>query len=137
VGKETGSSMAVDQSKWRVANVRTVGYCTVCVALLGFAMLLGGAIISGIAFTEVRPNFSDENYERYIRSDPKRVVGPIMLAFGLLCIFGGCIFFGLTLCSATLESRRRVKNTHKYNVRASQDHLPSTPDVDKKMLSDV
>ncbi|KAF8767272.1 hypothetical protein HNY73_020256 [Argiope bruennichi] len=130
-------SMAADQSKWRVANVRTVGYCTLCVALVGFAMLLGGAILSGIAYTEVRPNFSDENYERYIRSDPKRVVGPIMLSFGLLCIFGGCIFFGLTLCSATLESRRRIKNTRKYNVRASQDHLPSTPDVDKKMLSDV
>ncbi|GFY78054.1 uncharacterized protein TNIN_138411 [Trichonephila inaurata madagascariensis] len=130
--------MAVDPTnKWRVGNVRTVGYCTFCVILVGFAMLLGGAILSGIAYTEVRPNVADENYERYIRSDPKRVVGPIMLAFGLLCIFGGCIFFGLTLCSATLESRRKLKRAHKYNVRASAEHLSTTPDVSKKMLSDV
>uniref|UniRef100_A0A2L2Y7H0 Uncharacterized protein n=1 Tax=Parasteatoda tepidariorum TaxID=114398 RepID=A0A2L2Y7H0_PARTP len=130
--------MAVDPTnRWRMGNVRTVGYCTFCVILLGFAMLLGGAIISGIAFTEVRPNVADENYERYIRSDLKRVIGPIMLAFGLLCIFGGCIFFGLTLCSATMENRRRLKKTNKYNVRASEEHLPSTPDVQKKMLSDA
>ncbi|GIY09164.1 hypothetical protein CDAR_535181 [Caerostris darwini] len=130
--------MAVDMSnKWRVGDVRTVGYCTFCVVLTGFALLLGGAILSGIAFTEVRPNVADENYERYIRSDPKRVVGPIMLAFGLLCIFAGCIFFGLTLFSATLESRRKLKRTLKYNVRNSAEHLSTTPDVGKKMLSDV
>lgn len=129
--------MTVDMSnKWRMGNVKTVGYCSSCIILVGFVMLLAGAIISGIAYTEVRPNIADENYERYIRSDLKRVVGPIMLAFGLLCIFGGCIFFGLTLCSATLDNRRTLKKSLKYSVRASQEHL-STPDQNKKMLSDV
>lgn len=100
-------------NRWRMANTTTLGYCTLCVTFVGFVMLLAGAIISGIAFTEVRPNVADENYERYIRSDLKRVIGPIMLAFGLLCIIGGCTFFGCALFSASLESKRRQKQFKK------------------------
>ncbi|XP_054710536.1 uncharacterized protein LOC129220197 [Uloborus diversus] len=124
-------------NKWRMAKVSTVGYCTFGVVLVGFAMLLAGAIISGIAYTEVRPNVADENYERYIRSDLKRVMGPITLAFGLLCIISGCTFFSVNLFSASREQRRRAKHNLKYNVRRSEEHLPPTPDADKKMLSDV
>ncbi|KFM61213.1 hypothetical protein X975_17336, partial [Stegodyphus mimosarum] len=130
--------MGVDPTnKWRMASVKTSLQCSLGVVSLGFVMLLAGAIICGIAFTEVRPNVADENYERYIRSDVKRVVGPIALAFGLLCIIAGCLFFGCNLCAAHMEKAKYENNKLKYNVRASEEHLPSTPDVEKKMLSDV
>lgn len=127
--------MVADQyNRWRIAKVKTIGYCTFCLVLVGFIMLLAGAILSGIAYTEVRPNIADENYERYIRSDLKRVMGPIMLAFGLLCIISGCVFFGCNLYSASRENRRAKKANH---YRQGQAFGSSSPDVDKKMLSDV
>lgn len=119
--------------KWRMAKVKTIGYCTFCLVLVGFIMLLSGAIISGIAYTEVRPNIADENYERYIRSDLKRIMGPIMLSFGLLCIISGCLFFGCNLFSASRDHRRAKKMA---KIRQGAFDTPS-PDVDKKMLSDV
>lgn len=132
--KKPSRMTGMNYHTWRMGRVKTIGYFTFCLALVGFIMLLAGAIISGIAFTEVRPNIADENYERYIRSDLKRVMGPIILSFGLLCIISGCVCFGCSLCSAARDSKRLQKGK-KYRQQAQFG--PPTPDAEKKMLSDV
>ena len=121
-------------SNWRMGKVKTIGYFTFCLAMVGFVMVLAGAILSGIAYTEVRPNVADENYERYIRSDLKRVMGPIMLSFGFLCIISGCVCFGCSLYSASRENRKKRKMA---NYRQEAKFAPSAPDSSEKMLSDV
>ena len=44
-------------------------------AVLAFICLLCGAILSAIVFTEVRPPTADENYNRYLGSDYRRIIG--------------------------------------------------------------
>lgn len=125
---------ANNYSTWRMGKVKTIGYFTFCLSLVGFMMLLAGAILSGIAYTEVRPNVADENYDRYIKSDLKRIMGPIMLCFGLLCIISGCVCFGCNLYTASMDAKRDSK---RRKERQQTQFAPSAPDAHTAMLSDV
>lgn len=44
-------------------------------AVLAFICLIAGAILTAIVFTEVRPPTADENYNRYLGSDYRRIIG--------------------------------------------------------------
>lgn len=46
-----------------------------CLAIMTFILLVSGAILTAIVFTEVRPPTADENYQRYIGSDYRRNIG--------------------------------------------------------------
>ncbi|GIY85622.1 hypothetical protein CEXT_737331 [Caerostris extrusa] len=77
----------------QINSYKTATYMTVAVAIVGLALLIGGAALTGIAYTEVRPNYADENYNRYMGAHLQRTVGPIMLAFGGLLLFGAASFW--------------------------------------------
>ncbi|GIY98647.1 hypothetical protein CEXT_693951 [Caerostris extrusa] len=76
--------MAVDMSnKWRVGDVRTVGYCTFCVVLTGFALLLGGAIC--LALPSPRCVLTWQTRTTSVTSDPTP-----RGSWGLSCWRSGC-----------------------------------------------
>ncbi|XP_003748354.2 uncharacterized protein LOC100906236 [Galendromus occidentalis] len=64
-------------------------------AVLAFICLLSGAILTAIVFTEVRPPTADENYNRYLGSDYRRIIGPILMIMSLVLIVTGliCVVF--------------------------------------------
>lgn len=59
----------------KVGNFAAVAWCSLCVAILGLIMMVAGAIITGIAYTEITPPNYDENYNRYIGSSVPRIMG--------------------------------------------------------------
>lgn len=59
----------------KIGNFEAVTWCSVGSSLLGIFLMLVGAIISGIAYTEITPPDYDENYKRYIGSNLMRVIG--------------------------------------------------------------
>ncbi|KFM61546.1 hypothetical protein X975_05996, partial [Stegodyphus mimosarum] len=81
----------------QIGSYKTASWITIAVAFVGFILLIGGAVLTGIAYTELRPNFADENYNRYMGANLQRTVGPIMLAFGTLLLVSGCIFLGFVI----------------------------------------
>lgn len=59
----------------RVGNLPYIVYFSGCLATLACSLLIAGAIMMAIVFTEVRPPTDDENYQRYIGADFRRVIG--------------------------------------------------------------
>ena len=59
----------------RIGNFTAVAWCSLGSALLGFFLLVTGAILTGVAYTEITPPDYDENYLRYKGSDIMRIVG--------------------------------------------------------------
>uniref|UniRef100_A0A4D5S010 Putative secreted protein n=1 Tax=Ixodes scapularis TaxID=6945 RepID=A0A4D5S010_IXOSC len=53
-----------------------VTLCTMCLVGVGLLLLISGAVVTGIVYTEVRPPTADENYDRYRGADLRRVLGP-------------------------------------------------------------
>lgn len=44
-------------------------------SIITFILVVAGAILTAIAYTEVRPPTADDNYQRYLGSDYRRVIG--------------------------------------------------------------
>ncbi|XP_076314819.1 uncharacterized protein LOC143227181 [Tachypleus tridentatus] len=84
-----------------IKNFQAIAICTCVGAFIGLCLMIGGAAITGVAYTEVPPPFDDPNYDRYQGSNPRRVIGPIMMVFGALLLFGGCCFIGCAFWSFT------------------------------------
>jgi len=63
----------------RIGNFTAVAWCSLGSALLGFFLLVTGAILTGIAFTEITPPNYDENYWRYQGSNIVRIIGQCSL----------------------------------------------------------
>lgn len=59
----------------RVGNFAAIGWCSFGVALIGVIFMVAGAIITGIAYTEITPPNYDDNYHRYLGSSVPRLVG--------------------------------------------------------------
>lgn len=115
-------------SAFRVNNFEAVGWCTLCVGILGLGLLIAGAVMAGIAYTELRPPAADENYERYLGSNLMRIVGPIMLAIGALLLIGGCAFFGIAFYSASKDmssSASTGNQSFSYSTRAVETGIKS------------
>ncbi|CAG2172377.1 unnamed protein product [Oppiella nova] len=87
----------------QVGNFAAVGWCSAGVGLLGLIFMIAGAVITGIAYTEITPPNYDENYNRYLGASVPRLVGPFLLCFGAILLFGSCAFFGLAFYNANRE----------------------------------
>lgn len=92
----------------KVGSMTAIGWCTLCIGIIGLSVLIGGAILTGISYTEIRPNTADKNYDRFLGANVKRIVGPIMLAFGGILLIGGCIFFAFAFYFANREYREKT-----------------------------
>uniref|UniRef100_A0A2L2YIR6 Uncharacterized protein n=1 Tax=Parasteatoda tepidariorum TaxID=114398 RepID=A0A2L2YIR6_PARTP len=99
----------------QMSNYKAAAWMTIAVSIVGFAILIGGAVLTGLAYTEVRPNYADENYNRYMGANLQRTVGPIMLTFGLLLMVGACVFFGFIMFAS--QQQRSSKNSSRSNVK--------------------
>lgn len=103
--------------------------------------MVAGAIITGIAYTELTPPDWDQNYDRYKGSDLKRILGkcplhmlsvksnwiafsssgPILIASGGLILFGSCGFFVYAFLTDTSDEYSppgTPKLQHKYTSPA-------------------
>jgi len=103
----------------RVGNFAAVGWCSLGTGLIGFIFMIAGAVITGIAYTEITPPNYDENYNRYIGSSVQRILGPFLLAFGGLLFFGSCIFFGFAFYHVSREYESNGGSRH-YPYSAAQ-----------------
>ncbi|OTF83762.1 hypothetical protein BLA29_007765, partial [Euroglyphus maynei] len=63
--------------------------------IIGLIFIISGAIVSGIAYTEITPPNYDDNYDRYIGSSVPRLLGPFLLVFGFFIVIGSGIMAGL------------------------------------------
>lgn len=59
----------------RVGNFAAIGWCSLAVGLLGLIFMISGAVITGIAYTEITPPNYDENYDRYLGASVPRLIG--------------------------------------------------------------
>lgn len=69
----------------RIGNFTAVAWCSLGSGILGFFLIITGAILTGIAYTEITPPDYDENYRRYLGSNIMRIIGQffILLLFSL------------------------------------------------------
>lgn len=63
----------------KIGNFEAVTVCSVGSSLLGVFLMLVGAVITGLAYTEITPPDYDENYKRYIGSNLMRVIGNYLI----------------------------------------------------------
>ena len=66
-------------------------------------MLVAGAILTGIAYTEITPPNYDENYWRYQGANIMRIIGPMLIACGGILLFGSCGFFAFAFYAANRD----------------------------------
>ncbi|XP_076335257.1 uncharacterized protein LOC143238689 [Tachypleus tridentatus] len=103
-------------------NVHMAGLLSICLATVGLGLVIGGGVLTGIAYTEVPPPFDDPNYDRYKGSNPKRIVGPIMMVFGALLMLSGCIYFAYALWI----SSRKMKKAYSVSGEPKSVTIPLT-----------
>jgi len=87
----------------RIGNFNAVAWCTLGASLLGFFMLVTGAILTGIAYTEITPPNYDDNYRRYQGANIMRIIGPMLIGCGAILLFGSCGFFAFAFWAANRE----------------------------------
>ncbi|XP_022663099.1 uncharacterized protein LOC111268273 isoform X2 [Varroa jacobsoni] len=61
-------------------------------SIITFILVVAGAILTAIAYTEVRPPTADDNYQRYLGSDYRRVIGPLMMIISLMVFVMGIAY---------------------------------------------
>lgn len=79
----------------RIGNFTAVAWCSLGSALLGFFLLVTGAILTGIAYTEITPPDYDENYMRYKGSDIMRIMGQYLIFLVYWVIFSPSLLLSL------------------------------------------
>ncbi|XP_015783996.1 uncharacterized protein LOC107361664 [Tetranychus urticae] len=108
----------------KIGNFAAVTWCSFGSALLGLFLMLIGAILTAVAYTEITPPDYDDNYKRYIGSNVLRVVGPFSFGFGGLLVLGSCGLFTFAFVS---ESRKHGRSAGPidYDARIAE------PEVEK------
>ena len=66
----------------RIGNFTAVAWCSLGSGLLGLFLLIVGAVLTGVAYTEITPPNYDENYFRYQGSNMMRIVGMYLIHNG-------------------------------------------------------
>nr|XP_037283080.1 uncharacterized protein LOC119176066 [Rhipicephalus microplus] len=105
---------------FRVGNMTAVTLCTMCLVGVGLLLLISGAVVTGIVYTEVRPPTADENYERYVAADLRRVLGPLMLCLGGFLLIGGCVFMAFGYYSNYRDEERGYSQAHARDYDSGQ-----------------
>lgn len=98
----------------QIGSYKTAVWITVSVTMVGFILLIGGAALTGVAYTELRPNYADENYNRYMGANLQRTVGPILLVFGALLFITGCVFLGFVMFASSRQSSKSSSRRDVY-----------------------
>lgn len=105
---------------FRVGNMTAVTLCTMCLVGVGLLLLISGAVVTGIVYTEVRPPTADENYDRYRGADLRRVLGPLMLCLGGFLLIGGCVFMAFGYYSNYRDEERGYSQAHARDYDSGQ-----------------
>lgn len=74
----SADSITISRIPFRYSRVGSIRYIILfagCLGCLAVLLLISGAILTAVVYTEVRPPTADENYKRYIGSDFRRVIG--------------------------------------------------------------
>ncbi|KAH8018433.1 hypothetical protein HPB51_006055 [Rhipicephalus microplus] len=109
---------------FRVGNMTAVTLCTMCLVGVGLLLLISGAVVTGIVYTEVRPPTADENYERYRGADLRRVLGPLMLCLGGFLLIGRLRVHGFRLLLDDRdEERGYLRLTRATTTAASSPEI--------------
>ncbi|KAG0422109.1 hypothetical protein HPB47_002031 [Ixodes persulcatus] len=106
---------------FRVGNMTAVTLCTMCLVGVGLLLLISGAVVTGIVYTEVRPPTADENYDRYRGADLRRVLGPLMLCLGGFLLIGGCVFMAFGYYSNYRDEESGYSQAHARDYDSSQN----------------
>ncbi|XP_003748355.1 uncharacterized protein LOC100906380 [Galendromus occidentalis] len=91
----------------RVGSIRYIVLLAGCLVSLALVLLIAGAIMTALIFTEVRPPTADENYNRYLGSDWRSVIGPLMMGMAGFMVIMGCVLTVMGYRSAA-EDRRLI-----------------------------
>ncbi|KPM02351.1 hypothetical protein QR98_0007630 [Sarcoptes scabiei] len=75
--------------------IKGAAWVAVTAIIVGLIFVIAGAIITGIAYTEITPPNYDDYYNRYIGSSVPRLIGPFVLVFGAVIIFGSIVIMVL------------------------------------------
>lgn len=59
----------------KIGNIEAILWCSIGSCLIGFILLVVGAIVTGIAFSEITPPDYDKLYDRYTGANVMRVTG--------------------------------------------------------------
>ena len=62
-------------------NIGPILICTVGFIVVGLLMMITGAVICLIYYTEITPPNFDSNYHRYVGSSMPRIVGKLAISF--------------------------------------------------------
>jgi len=94
----------------RMGNFTAVAWCSLGSGLLGLFLLVVGAILTAVAYTEITPPNYDENYFRYQGSSMMRITGPLLMACGGFMMFGSCGLFAFAFWSVNNEDYHENKS---------------------------
>ena len=59
----------------KIGNIEAILWCSIGSCLIGLILLVVGAIVTGIAYSEITPPDYDKLYDRYTGANIKRVTG--------------------------------------------------------------
>ena len=59
----------------KIGNIEAILWCSIGSCLIGFILLVVGAIVTGIAYSEITPPDYDRLYDRYTGANVRRVTG--------------------------------------------------------------
>ncbi|KAH9501735.1 uncharacterized protein LOC124496734 [Dermatophagoides farinae] len=100
--------------------------------IIGLIFIVSGAIVSGIAYTEITPPNYDDNYDRYIGSSVPRLLGPFLLVFGLFIVVGSGVMAGLKTMRENGKAYHGIAQPTMYSA-ADIDQDDSPPSHEEKV----
>ncbi|KAG9510473.1 hypothetical protein GZH46_00986 [Fragariocoptes setiger] len=120
--KRSQSYQAADKSELIEAikypgNFQPIMLCTVSLLVIGLLMMVTGGVVCLVYYTEITPPNFDNNYQRYVGSSLPRIVGPMMVAYGMLLFIGNIIM----MVFALNNYRRSTSKTKR---------MPTVQDID-------
>ncbi|RWS13089.1 hypothetical protein B4U79_10859 [Dinothrombium tinctorium] len=87
---------------------------------IGLVLMISGAIITGIAYTEITPPNFDENFDRYLGANVMRLIGPLLLGLGTIILFGSCCFFAFAFY---VENMKGGNGGYVYHTGNQMHHI--------------
>lgn len=63
----------------KIGNIEAILWCSIGSCLIGLILMVVGAIVTGIAYSEITPPDYDKLYDRYTGANIKRVTGKSLL----------------------------------------------------------
>ncbi|KAH9420132.1 hypothetical protein DERP_001967 [Dermatophagoides pteronyssinus] len=103
--------------------------------IIGLIFIISGAIVSGIAYTEITPPNYDDNYDRYIGSSVPRLLGPFLLVFGFLIVIGSGVMAGMKTMRENEKSYHGISGGPHPTMYSAADieQDDSPPSLQEKM----